>query len=320
MRAVGCGWTGHLRALVDHKVECLCSGIQVKELEYERSDSQDHYTFQARALASTQHGEEGAEVVVGGVSKIACLNARASLASIQRGSENQVRKFETELEGMKSKVSRLQLNVESTSTMLFPMVTTTLRHEQQLQQIREDVQEMQQCMALLAVNVDKMFLVLSEACMTKPNGVFVWKIPEVRRRHGDAVDGKSTSLCSSPFYAGANGYKMCVRAYLDGDGVGKGTHLSVFFVLMRSEHDPLLQWPFSQSVTLTLINQAQLSHSITNTFQHDPRSPSFQRPKSDMNTASGCPKFAPQSLLQDESFVKDDVMFFKCTVDLSGVV
>ena len=50
------------------------------------------------------------------------------------------------------------------------------------------------------------------------------------------------------FYTSRYGYKMCLRAYLNGDGTGRGTHLSLFFVLMRGPHDALLRWPFNQKV------------------------------------------------------------------------
>jgi len=38
---------------------------------------------------------------------------------------------------------------------------------------------------------------------------------------------------------------------MDGDGSGKGTHLS-FLTIMRREYDALLTWPFKQAVTLML--------------------------------------------------------------------
>lgn len=41
---------------------------------------------------------------------------------------------------------------------------------------------------------------------------------------------------------------MCLRLYLNGDGTGRGTHLSLFFVVMRGKYDALLKWPFSQKV------------------------------------------------------------------------
>ena len=37
---------------------------------------------------------------------------------------------------------------------------------------------------------------------------------------------------------------MCIRAYLNGDGSGYKTHLSLFFVVMKGEYDALLKWPF----------------------------------------------------------------------------
>ena len=95
---------------------------------------------------------------------------------------------------------------------------------------------------------------------------------------------------------------MCVRTYLNGDGIGKGTHMSVFFVLMRSEHDNLLSWPFKQSVRFTLINQVNPTASVSEAFIPDLSSPSFQRTEKDMNVASGFPKFARQSILHDDNF------------------
>lgn len=41
---------------------------------------------------------------------------------------------------------------------------------------------------------------------------------------------------------------MCLRIYLNGDGTGRGTHLSLFFVVMRGHSDALLKWPFNQKV------------------------------------------------------------------------
>lgn len=50
------------------------------------------------------------------------------------------------------------------------------------------------------------------------------------------------------FYTSRYGYKMCLRVYLNGDGTGRGTHLSLFFVVMKGPNDALLRWPFNQKV------------------------------------------------------------------------
>lgn len=57
---------------------------------------------------------------------------------------------------------------------------------------------------------------------------------------------------SAAFYTSKYGYKMCLRVYLNGDGTGRGTHLSLFFVVMKGPNDALLRWPFNQKVGLGL--------------------------------------------------------------------
>lgn len=52
-----------------------------------------------------------------------------------------------------------------------------------------------------------------------------------------------------------NGYKMCIRAYLNGDGMGYKTHLSLFFVLMKGEFDALLKWPFEHKISMILVGK-----------------------------------------------------------------
>ena len=151
------------------------------------------------------------------------------------------------------------------------------------------------------------------------NGVLLWKITDMRRRRRDAVSGKTPSIYSQPFYTSPNGYKMCARLYLNGDGMGRGTHLSLFFVIMRGEYDSLLCWPFRQKVTLILIDQQGSSH-VSDTFRPDPTSSSFQRPRNEMNVASGCPLFVPLATLDSNGYVKDDTLFIKIAVDLTNII
>ena len=163
-----------------------------------------------------------------------------------------------------------------------------------------------------------MALMVQTLQATSYSGTFIWKIPEVQRRRGEARSGRTVSLYSAPFYTGRHGYKMCLRLYMDGDGSGKGTHLSFFLTLMRGEYDALLTWPFRQTVTLMLLDQDR-QKDIFQSFRPDPSSSSFQRPINEMNVASGCPKFAPLSILDNPSYVKDDTMFLKYQVDIAGL-
>ena len=192
-------------------------------------------------------------------------------------------------------------------------------HQTQLLKMSENLQSVQQSLTQHAVVIDEVRLRQDVLDVKTTNGVFIWKIPDIRRRFRDAMEGRTISLYSPPFYTSPHGYRMCVRTYLNGDGIGKGTHMSVFFVLMRSEHDSLLTYPFKQSVRFTLVNQANPASSITEAFVPDLSSPSFQRPEKDMNVASGFPKFARQSILHDENFTQGNVIYIKCQVDLTGL-
>jgi len=79
--------------------------------------------------------------------------------------------------------------------------------------------------------------------LERVSGVLLWKVDEFERRRKEAVEGVTLSLYSTPFYTSRQGYKMCARAYLNGDGLGKGSHLSFFFfVNMRGPCDV---WPLS---------------------------------------------------------------------------
>ena len=67
------------------------------------------------------------------------------------------------------------------------------------------------------------------------NGELLWKIEGYLRQRQDAIKGEKTALYSPAFYTAQFGYKMCAKIYMNGDGSGKGSHLSLFFVVMRGE-------------------------------------------------------------------------------------
>ena len=157
--------------------------------------------------------------------------------------------------------------------------------------------------------------ILPKRCEEKSfNGVLVWKIHPFSEERLKAKRGSQTSFYSPAFYTDPYGYKMCLRVYLDGDGMGKGTHISLFFVVMRGEYDALLRWPFRYKVTLFLLDQTNRQH-IIEAFKSDINSNSFQRPKRNMNIASGCPLFFPLKDLNEHKYVVDDTIFFKAVVE-----
>ena len=55
---------------------------------------------------------------------------------------------------------------------------------------------------------------------------------------------------SLPFYSRDKGYKLELKVVANGDGSGKGTHLSFYVYLLKGEYDDQLQWPFNANITV----------------------------------------------------------------------
>jgi len=110
---------------------------------------------------------------------------------------------------------------------------------------------------------------------------------------------------------------MFGRVYLDGDGSGKSSHLSLFFFVARGNFDAMLRWPFTQRVTMTLLDQVNGRQNVTETFRPDRTSSAFQRPTGDTNPATGFHKFLPLTSLDNPQsvYVRENAMFMRITVD-----
>ena len=146
------------------------------------------------------------------------------------------------------------------------------------------------------------------------NGELIWKIDKLDFRMGQAKSGKVTALHSAPCYTNQYEYKYCIRLYLHGYGMGRATHISIFFVVMKSEYDELLPWPMKKRVTFELINLENQADSVIETFVGNPKSSSFQRPKKIMNVATGYPTFISIEQFLNGGFVKDNCALIRTTV------
>ncbi|KAI1882482.1 hypothetical protein AGOR_G00251220 [Albula goreensis] len=181
------------------------------------------------------------------------------------------------------------------------------------------VRQLERTVGLKDLTIAEMEGRMREMAATTFDGIFVWRISDFTKKRQDAVAGRAPAMFSPAFYTSKYGYKMCLRIYLNGDGTGRGTHLSLFFVVMRGLSDALLKWPFNQKVTLMLLDQSNREH-IIDAFRPDITSSSFQRPVSEMNIASGCPLFCPLAKLDSKnSYIRDDTIFIKAIVDLTGL-
>lgn len=93
------------------------------------------------------------------------------------------------------------------------------------------------------------------------------------------------------------------------------------FVLLKLAYfiPTVISYLFDFQVTLMLLDQSNREH-IIDAFRPDVTSSSFQRPVSEMNIASGCPLFCPLSKLDGKNtYIRDDTIFIKAIVDLTGL-
>ncbi|XP_061460285.1 TNF receptor-associated factor 2 isoform X3 [Rhineura floridana] len=191
--------------------------------------------------------------------------------------------------------------------------------QEKIEALSSKVRQLERSIALKDSALAEMEHVIREMDAASYDGIFIWKITDFARKRQEAIAGRSPAVFSPAFYTSKYGYKMCLRIYLNGDGTGRGTHLSLFFVVMKGPSDALLHWPFNQKVTLMLLDQNNREHVI-DAFRPDVTSSSFQRPVSDMNIASGCPLFCPITKMETKnSYVRDDTIFIKAIVDLTGL-
>ena len=220
----------------------------------------------------------------------------------------------TDIEKVKSKIGHVSNEGDNTKSQAIEIQGKQKDIAFRLNGVEDLLTTIQANITEINRTYEEVSLTLQTLQATSYNGKYIWKIPDITRRRRDAVMGKTVSLYSAPFYTDRFGYRMCLRVYLDGDGSGKGRYISFFLTIMKGEYDALLEWPFQLTVTLTMINQKG-NGNIVQSFKPNPSSASFQRPKADMNVASGCPKFAALSVLDNPEFIVDDVAFFQCVVN-----
>ncbi|XP_068067112.1 TNF receptor-associated factor 1 isoform X2 [Anomalospiza imberbis] len=230
--------------------------------------------------------------------------------------EKVISELENKLHVFENIVAVLNKEVESSNLEILAFRRQSELDQNIIRGLELKIAELHRCLTQKDVGLSSLHKSLLFSEQASYDGIFLWKITEVARKLQDSVTGRTVSLYSPAFYTAKYGYKVCLRVYLNGDGTGKGTHMSLFFVVMKGDYDALLPWPFRHKVTFMLLDQNNREH-IIDAFRPDLTSASFQRPVNDMNVASGCPMFLPLAKLQSpkHAYVREDTLFLKCIVE-----
>lgn len=240
-------------------------------------------------------------------------------------------------------------NIETLNDKLVQISIESLPLNNYLPKLSDDLNDIETAMLLQKAHIDGTIInqnVLSQDILSikqqaeyeyqtikqhMPNGTMIWKISNVHEKIYDAQSERQTSIYSPAFYTSTSGYKLCIRLYLNGDGTARGTHISIFLVILRGSYDALLHWPFSYRVSFCLFDQRTMIESggtksgihIIDSFRPDTRSVSFQRPCSLMNIASGIPKFFSlvdfNQPAEINRYIFNDTMFIKIFIDFIGI-
>ncbi|KAK6470958.1 TNF receptor-associated factor 2-like isoform X1 [Huso huso] len=233
--------------------------------------------------------------------------------------QRKTQELELKIGTLENIICVLNREVERSSTSLEANNRQHRLDQEKIEMLSNKVHQLERAMALKDLSIAETEGRLRELSAATYDGVFIWRISDFSKKRQDAIAGRAPAMFSPAFYTSKYGYKMCMRIYLNGDGTGRGSHLSLFFVVMRGQSDALLKWPFNQKVTLMLLDQNNREH-IIDAFRPDVTSSSFQRPVSEMNIASGCPLFCPLLRLDAKnSYIRDDTIFIKAIVDLTSL-
>ena len=121
---------------------------------------------------------------------------------------------------------------------------------------------------------------------------------------------------SPPFYTHfILGYRMCLGVYANGQGAGKGTHVSVYVHLMKGEFDDLLKWSFRGEVTIQLKKNDPPHYQMMLPFNDNTPNESMCKPTKERNRGWGYSQYISHANLYAGGYLKDDKLVF-CVSDI----
>ena len=92
------------------------------------------------------------------------------------------------------------------------------------------------------------------------NGLYIWKIKHFKDCQQNAITGMMPALFSPPIYMYGS-YKMCLRINLNGIDKRVGQYIGLFVHMMKGEYDDFLKWPFTGTMSLSILDQTEGSEN-----------------------------------------------------------
>ena len=103
---------------------------------------------------------------------------------------------------------------------------------------------------------------------------------------------------------------------LDQGRKGFTGYMGVYIILMRSDHDGMLPWPFKERLVFSVIDQQDDEQCRMDHVEVlDPEGQiEFQRPQQDQNEGFGYSTFISHSKLRTCKYIKDNTVYIQVQV------
>jgi hypothetical protein len=192
------------------------------------------------------------------------------------------------------------------------------RHELLLLDMKHTAEAHEKNNAVLVKKVRSLENAINEFEGRNCNGVYFWRIKNYSKFRSEAELGEVTAIHSPAFYSNCFGYRICIRANLNGVDSARGTHLSIFVHFMQGEFDDILEWPFSGRIMLSVLDQnptCELRSHVVETLVAKPTLAAFQRPNTPRNHKGfGYMEFLPLSVLNNSTYIRNDTLIIKAHI------
>ena len=146
---------------------------------------------------------------------------------------------------------------------------------------------------------------------------YTWKIANFTRKLAQAKSEYDYGdIESEPFFS-SHGYKMKLQAQLNMAPSGYAGYMGVYLVLMKSDRDETLAWPFTKRYTFVLIDQQDdlrqrqnIQVAVVPYGEEE-----FWRPRKRENDSWGEQQFVKHSTLRTRQYIRDHALYIKILVD-----
>ena len=151
----------------------------------------------------------------------------------------------------------------------------------------------------------------------EPEADYTLKIANFTRKLAQAKsENDYGTIESEPFFS-SHGYKMKLLVDLNEAPSGYAGYMGVFLVLMKSDRDGTLAWPFTKYYTFVLVDQQDdLSQRENIKVVFAPGAQEvYQRPRQRENKGVGKSQFVKHSTLRTRQYIRDHAVYIKVMID-----